>query len=68
MDSVPIENDSLFWEKQRMIPLQSKEKEVIDNFERQQMQSAAEALSDSTSNSAEFAQRIVMDSKYQIQI
>ncbi|MDI3505216.1 MAG: hypothetical protein PWQ81_438 [Bacteroidota bacterium] len=65
MDSVPIENDSLFWEKQRMIPLQSKEKEVIENFESQQMQSAAETLSDSTSNSTEFAQRIVIDSKYQ---
>ncbi len=70
LDSVPVNNDSVFWSKNRAIPLQAKEKEVIENFEKRQQQKLAEKrISDSLQNGKrvqQFAQRMVMDSRYKV--
>lgn len=32
LDSVPLNNDSIFWEKERKIPLQARERDIVDQF------------------------------------
>lgn len=70
LDSVPINNDSAFWAQNRAIPLQAKEMEVIKNFEKAERQRSEEKrISDSLQNGKkvqQFAQRMVMDSRYKI--
>ncbi|MDO5664287.1 MAG: DUF5686 family protein [Bacteroidia bacterium] len=70
LDSVPVNNDSIFWGQNRAIPLQAKELEVIRNFEQnQQLKMAQKANVDSVKNEKkvqQFAQRMVMDSQYKV--
>lgn len=66
LDSVPVYNDSVFWNTKRPIPLQAKEKEVLEEFEAQQAEKLKKRNDSTTSNKKlqQFAQRIVMDSEY----
>ena len=68
LDSVPVQSDSLFWEKIRPIPLQEREREVISRHtQRLSQEKAATIDSDSLSNSKiaqQLAQRVVMNSNY----
>lgn len=68
LDSVPIHNDTVLWNKLRTIPLQPIEKDVLlrhaEKQEAKQLQKAAkDSLSDSK-KAQQFAQRMVMDSNY----
>ncbi len=72
LDSVPIQNNSLFWEKSRKIPLQAKEKELLDEFyleqsrekEKQAAKMGKDSLDDNKNNTMEWAKTMVMDSRY----
>ena len=72
LDSVPIQNNSLFWEKSRKIPLQAKEKELLDEFyleqsrekEKQAAKMGKDSLDDNKNNTIEWAKTMVMDSRY----
>ena len=72
LDSVPIQNNSLFWEKSRKIPLQAKEKELLDEFyleqsrekEKQAAKMGKDSLNDNKNNTMEWAKTMVMDSRY----
>src|SRR5690606_38238146 len=41
LDAVPVSSDSLFWEEQRPIPLQAREKDVINRHIQQQFSEEA---------------------------
>lgn len=68
LDSVPLHSDTLFWEKRRPIPLQAKEKDVIDRYRQQLIQKEArEEKGDTLSNAMiaqQMAQRIGSNSSY----
>lgn len=68
LDSVPVQNDTTFWIENRPIPLQEKEKEVINNFKQSQKEKQEKiANGDSTNNrtiAQQMAQRMVMNSRY----
>ena len=72
LDSVPIQNNSLFWEKSRKIPLQAKEKELLDEFYLEQLREkqkeaakmGKDSLDDNKNNTMEWAKTMVMDSRY----
>ncbi len=72
LDSVPIQNNSLFWEKSRKIPLQTKEKELLDEFYLEQLREkqkeaakmGKDSLDDNKNNTMEWAKTMVMDSRY----
>ena len=70
LDSIPVENDSLFWAEHRTIPLQAKELDVINNFKQNRQRKASEKIKqDSLQNGKKmqlFAQRMVMDSRYKV--
>lgn len=69
LDSVPIHNDTVLWNKLRTIPLQRSEEEVLHRFaEKQEAKQARRATNDSLPDSKkaqQFAQRMVMDSNYE---
>ncbi len=68
LDSVPINNDSKFWEKHRAIPLQAKEQDVIDDYQNKQQELIEKnKKKDSLQNNNKaqaIAQKIVLDSRY----
>lgn len=68
LDAVPVSSDSLFWEEQRPIPLQAREKDVINRHIQQQFsEEAQKANGDSLSGSRkaqQMAQRMVLNSNY----
>jgi hypothetical protein len=68
LDAVPVSSDSLFWEEQRPIPLQARERDVIARYRQQQLARETEkAIGDSLSGSRiaqQMAQRIVVNSNY----
>ncbi len=70
LDSVPVNNDSVFWAQNRAIPLQARELEVIRNFVKtNQEKTAEEKVDNSVQNGKrvqQFAQRMVMNSRYKI--
>ncbi|HBG81088.1 MAG TPA: hypothetical protein DDW74_10235, partial [Porphyromonadaceae bacterium] len=70
LDSVPVNNDSVFWAQNRAIPLQAREVEVIRNYEKTNQQKPAEEKVDISQQNGkrvqQFAQRMVMDSRYKI--
>ena len=70
LDSVPVNNDSVFWAQNRAIPLQAREVEVIRNYEKTNQQKQAEEKVDISQQNGkrvqQFAQRMVMDSRYKI--
>ncbi|WP_436416089.1 DUF5686 family protein [Petrimonas sp.] len=70
LDSVPVNNDSVFWAENRVIPLQAKEMDVIENFEKkQELEVIKRNNGDSVQSDKrvqQFAQRMVMDSRYSV--
>lgn len=70
LDSVPVNNDSAFWAQNRVIPLQAREMEVIENFEKTNHQKPAGKKVDNPQQNGkrvqQFAQRMVMNSRYKI--
>lgn len=70
LDSVPVNNDSVFWAQNRAIPLQAREVEVIRNYEKTNQQKPTEEKVDISQQNGkrvqQFAQRMVMDSRYKI--
>lgn len=69
LDSVPLYNDSVFWEANRPIPLQAKEKEILDKFEQKRRVALFEKVGKdsadiSMKNALKFAQSMVMDTRY----
>jgi hypothetical protein len=67
LDSVPVHSDSLFWEQIRPIPLQAREREVMNRYMMTQKEKAEQALSDSLSGkqrAQHVAQLMVMNSSY----
>ncbi len=68
LDSVPVFSDSTFWNENRAIPLQAKERDVIRNFiNREVNNNKDKANGDSLSDSKigqQLAQRMVMNSSY----
>ena len=66
LDSVPVYNDSVFWNQKRPIALQTKEKEILKEFEIQKQEKLKKRNDSITTNKKlqQFAQRMVMDSEY----
>ena len=68
LDSVPIQNDTAFWNSYRPIPLQAKEHDVMNNFNAKQknkQDKIENGDSITSSNIAkQMAQRMVLNSKY----
>jgi len=67
LDSVPVLRDSLFWEEMRPIPLQARERDVINRHIAQQNERARYPANDTLSGmqrAQQMAQRVVMNSKY----
>ncbi|MDK2852304.1 MAG: hypothetical protein PWQ38_569, partial [Proteiniphilum sp.] len=68
LDSVPLRSDSLFWEKIRPIPLQAREMDVLERYQRQQRtREEQKRADDSLGNNhvaQEMAQRMVVNSSY----
>ncbi len=68
LDSVPLRSDSLFWEKIRPIPLQAREMDVLERYQRQQrIGEEQKKADDSLGNNhvaQEMAQRMVVNSSY----
>ncbi len=69
LDSVPAVDDSLFWEEKRDIPLQTREKEILNQFyseerKRKREESENDSLSSQKNNSASWAKTMVMNSSY----
>jgi len=68
LDSVPVRSDSVFWDELRPIPLQVREKDVINRFIQQQEEVAKHKTDiDSLSGvqrAQQVAQRMVMSSNY----
>ena len=68
LDSVPVRGDTAFWNSYRPIPLQEREKDVIEDFNRKQKEKAEKIKNgDSTVNlgiAQQMAQRMVMNSRY----
>lgn len=67
LDSVPVRSDSLFWEEMRPIPLQAKEREVLNRHRAAQKEKAHRTANDTLSGvqrAQQMAQRMVMNSSY----
>lgn len=67
LDSVPIQDDSLFWENNRPIPLQAKERDVIEDYKNRINSKKTNGDTVSQNISAQdLAQRVVLNSKYKL--
>lgn len=67
LDSVPVRSDSLFWEEVRPIPLQAREREIINRHMAAQKEKAYRTTNDTLSGvqrAQQMAQRMVMNSSY----
>lgn len=69
LDSVPLYNDSVFWEINRPIPLQAKEKEVLDRFEEKRKttllkKAKKDSINISMKTALKIAQGMVMNTRY----
>ncbi|MGI6074340.1 MAG: DUF5686 family protein [Fermentimonas sp.] len=72
LDSVPVINDSTFWIERRPVPLQAVEKSVMDDYNARQQakmdelrREANDTLNGNGKAAKEFAQLMVMNSRYQ---
>ena len=68
LDSVPLYTDSVFWNKKRPIPLQERERDVMDEFRKNQKDieirtSNGDSITE-TKIAQQLAQRMVMNSNY----
>ena len=69
LDSVPVTNDPAFWAEARMIPLQAKEQDLLDQFYTKQSIKentvhTADSLNDKKINTVAWAKTIVMNTSY----
>ena len=69
LDSVPIENDPVFWEKTRKIPLQQRERDLLNQYYLDQSKkNDKQAINDSLNNKKVdpmvWAKNMVMDTRY----
>lgn len=69
LDSVPVKNDPVFWEKTRKIPLQAMEEDLINKYYLEQTKKKNEDLSkdtlnDKKNNPVAWAKTMVMNSSY----
>lgn len=65
LDSVPMKNDPAFWEKNRMIPLQKKEKDLINQFQiKQSLGAKSDTLKKGKNDPITWAKNMTMDSHY----
>ena len=60
LDSVPVMDDSLFWENNRSIPLQTREKEILDQYYCDE----AKCKEEENNNTASWAKTMVMNTSY----
>ena len=61
LDSVPIKNDPTFWDKNRKIPLQAKEQDLIDEL---YQQSKNDTVTKKANNAADWAKNVALSSSY----
>lgn len=68
LDSVPVTEDPVFWDEERKIPLQTREKEILDQFYlSESLRKKKESENDSLNlknNTVMWAKTMVMNSKY----
>ncbi len=67
LDSVPVRSDSLFWEEVRPIPLQARERDVLNRHITQQKERAKHPANDTLSGmqrAQQVARTMVMNSSY----
>lgn len=68
LDSVPLKNDPEYWEKERKIPLQAKEKDLIDEYlikkEKEQQEELAKDTANNKNNAVAWAKTMVRNSRY----
>lgn len=68
LDSVPVRSDSVFWNELRPIPLQAREKDILNRFLQQQGETAENKNNTDSLSGAQraqqVAQRMVMNSNY----
>ena len=67
LDSVPFTNDADYWEKERKIPLQAKEQDIIEEYQLQQLSKKNGELTKDTlnrNNAVEWAKTMVRNSRY----
>ena len=69
LDSVPLINDAAYWDRERKIPLQAKEQDVIDEYHLQQLKKNERELNKDTlnnnkNNAVEWAKTMVRNSRY----
>ena len=61
LDSVPINNKASFWEKERKIPLQTKEQELLNSFYLGQEQ---DTIKEKENNAVDWAKSMTKNSRY----
>ena len=69
LDSVPIQNDPVFWEEARKIPLQAREKDLLNQYyldqsKKKKTKAESDSLNSMKNNSALWAKTMVMNSRY----
>ena len=67
LDSVPVKDDAAFWEEERKIPLQAREKELLDQFylaQSKEKETNNDSLNSHINNTASWAKTMVMNSRY----
>ena len=69
LDSVPIQDDPSFWEKERKIPLQTQEKEILDQYYldesiRKSKEAKNDSLNSQKNNTLLWAKTMVMNTRY----
>lgn len=69
LDSVPVENDPLFWEKNRKIPLQAQEQDLIDKFyleqsEKKNKKQLNDTLNENKNIAVNWAKNMAVNSNY----
>ena len=68
LDSVPLKNDPEYWEKERKIPLQAKEQDLIDEFlikkEKEEQEELAKDTANNKNNAVAWAKTMVRNSRY----
>ena len=69
LDSVPLKNDPAFWEKERKIPLQAKEQDLINQFYinqsiKKNKELPVDSLNEKKINTTAWAKTMVMNTRY----
>ena len=69
LDSVPVKDDAAFWEEERKIPLQTRERELLDHFyleqsKKKEEETSSDSLHSQTNIPVLWAKTMVMNSRY----